>query len=591
MSKNLLQNVSTPTDLRKLAPEELPHLAAELRTYIIDTLAQGEGHLGASLGTVELTLALHYVFDTPTDLLLWDVGHQAYAHKILTNRREAFQQLRQAEGLSGFPKREESPFDAFGTGHAGTSISAALGMALAGSLQHQNRQHIAVIGDASLASGMALEALNHLATTQANVLVVLNDNSMGIDPSVGALKDYLNQLKMTSVRPDYFPLFDLPYSGPIEGHDLEQLLDAFQQEKKKTGPRLMHVVTTKGKGLKAAEQNQIAFHAPGKFDPLTGKLQKQPLKGKVKFQTIVGETLVALAEKNDSIVVITPAMPTGSGLIPFMKKYPERCIDVGIAEQHAVTLAAGLATQGLLPICVLYSTFLQRAYDQVIHDVALQKLPVLFCVDRAGLVGHDGATHHGVFDIAFLRCIPHLTVLAPRNLETLRNMLYTLSLAIKGPVAIRYPRDTAPTLAPATPFQKIDFQKMECLKQQGTIALISVGTLANRVAQALDQTEAPEAFAHYDLKSIKPLDTETLTTIFETHIAVVVIEEGVVQGGAGSAVLESMHALNFTKPFYQVGIPDAFISHGSPALLHQKVGLDPKGLTKRLNSIWQKHRN
>ncbi len=591
MTKSLLEKAASPEALRTLNEHELPPLAVALRTYIIETLAQNEGHLGASLGTVELTLALHYVFQTPQDILVWDVGHQAYAHKILTERREAFVTLRQAGGMSGFPSREESPYDAFGTGHAGTSLSAVLGMALAAQLQQKNHHHLAVIGDASLASGMALEALNHLATTQANVLVVLNDNSMGIDPSVGALKNHFKQLQKKGSNTESLTLFDVPYVGPVDGHDLSQLLDTFKAEKKKTGPRLVHVVSLKGKGLKAAEKNQTQFHAPGKFDPLTGKLQKEPMAGKTKFQNVFGNALVALAQENPKIVAITPAMPTGSGLIPFMEKFPSRCFDVGIAEQHAVTLAAGMATQGLLPFCVIYSTFLQRAYDQLIHDVALQKLPVIFCVDRAGLVGHDGATHHGVFDIAFLRCIPNMTLLAPRNAMVLRNMLYTVTIAPGGPVAIRYPRGVTSVETPVPPFQKGAFNQMELLSQGTAVAVISVGTLAENVAEACKQTQHPEAFAHYDLQCIKPLDEETLEIIFTSYLAVLVVEEGVMQGGAASAILECMQTLGHQKPFYQMGIPDTFIAHGPTTVLKAQVGLDIKSITKKLNSIWEKHGN
>jgi len=591
MTKSLLEKAASPEALRTLNEHELLPLAVALRTYIIETLAQNEGHLGASLGAVELTLALHYVFQTPQDILVWDVGHQAYAHKILTERREAFITLRQVGGMSGFPSREESPYDAFGTGHAGTSLSAVLGMALAAQLQQKSHHHLAVIGDASLASGMALEALNHLATTQANVLVVLNDNSMGIDPSVGALKKHFKQLQKKGSNTESLTLFDLPYVGPVDGHDLSQLLDTFKAEKEKTGPRLVHVVTTKGKGLKAAEKNQTQFHAPGKFDPLTGKLQKEPLAGKTKFQNVFGNALLALAQENPKIVAITPAMPTGSGLIPFMEKFPNRCFDVGIAEQHAVTLAAGMATQGLLPFCVIYSTFLQRAYDQLIHDVALQKLPVIFCVDRAGLVGHDGATHHGVFDIAFLRCIPNMTLLAPRNPTVLRNMLYTVTTAPNGPVAIRYPRGVTSLETPLPHFQKGAFNQMELLSHGSTIAVISIGTMAENVVEACKQTQHPEAFAHYDLQCIKPLDEKTLEIIFTSYLAVVVVEEGVMQGGAASAIMECMHTIGHQKPFYQMGIPDAFIAHGPTTILKGQVGLDIKSITKKLNSILEKHGN
>ena len=409
MSENRFASIQNPEELRRLSKKELPDFATALRKEIIHALAKGEGHLGSSLGTVELTVALHYCFDTPKDVLIWDVGHQAYGHKMLTGRKAAFDHLRQEGGISGFPRREESLYDAFGTGHAGTAISAALGMALSSTLKGENKQHIAVVGDASIANGMAFEALNHLGTTQANVLVILNDNTMGIDPSVGALKHYFETVKKEHPdTPNFFESLNLDYSGPIDGHNMKELLQLFDQQKKIQGPRIIHLVTTKGKGLPIAENEQVTYHAPGKFDPLTGKLSIPQAHQKLKFQDVFGQTLLHLAKTNEKIIALTPAMPTGSGLVKMMDAFPSRCIDVGIAEQHAVTLAAGMAAEGMLPFCVIYSTFLQRAYDQVIHDVALQNLSVVFCIDRAGIVGHDGPTHHGVFDIAFLRCIPNL---------------------------------------------------------------------------------------------------------------------------------------------------------------------------------------
>ena len=441
MSKPFLDRIPDLKTLRKFDPNQLLELAKNLRQAIIEVLAKGEGHLGSSLGTVELSIALHFVFNTPKDMLIWDVGHQAYGHKMLTGRKDGFDQLRQQGGISGFPKRDESPFDAFGTGHAGTSISAALGMALSAQLQGVEKHHIAVIGDASIANGMAFEALNHLGTTSANVLIVLNDNSMGIDPSVGALKNYFDSVKTTeSSLPNFFQNLNIAYSGPLDGHNMDLLIKTLTEQKKQLGPRLIHIVTKKGKGLPLAENKQITYHAPGKFDPVTGKLNPANGKQKIKFQEVFGKTLLHLAQHNSRIVAITPAMPTGSGLVELMQEFPDRCIDVGIAEQHAVTLAAGMATQGILPFCVIYSTFLQRAYDQLIHDVALQKLPVVICVDRAGIVGHDGPTHHGVFDIVYLRCIPNLTIAAPRNAQELQNLLYTAQLGLDQPIAIRYPR-------------------------------------------------------------------------------------------------------------------------------------------------------
>ena len=441
MDIETFKRIQTPQELRKLSPNLLKYFSDELRKEIIKTLSTGEGHLGSSLGTVELSVALHYCFNTPFDVLIWDVGHQAYVHKMLTGRRNSFKSIRKKNGISGFPKREESEYDTFGTGHAGTAISAALGMAISAKLQNKKRHHIAIVGDASIVNGMAFEALNHLGTTKGNVLIILNDNSMGIDPSVGALKNYLTDIKKENSKvPDFFQSLNIKYEGPIDGHNLESLISSFQRQKKKSGPRILHVVTTKGKGLLSAEKEKVIYHAPGKFDPVTGKLNPSPKHKKIKFQNIFGETLLNLAKKNKNIIAITPAMPTGSGLVNMMNKLPNQCIDVGIAEQHAVTLSAGMATQGMIPFCVIYSTFLQRAYDQIIHDVALQKLPVIFCIDRAGIVGHDGPTHHGVFDIAYLRGIPNIQIVAPRNAKILQNLIYTAQLGIKSPLAIRYPR-------------------------------------------------------------------------------------------------------------------------------------------------------
>ena len=477
MSKAFLDRIPDPQTLRKFDLNQLFDLAKDLRQAIIDSLAKGEGHLGSSLGTVELSIALHYVFDTPKDLLVWDVGHQAYGHKMLTGRKSNFELLRQQGGISGFPNREESPYDAFGTGHAGTSISAVLGMALASQLQGQKNQHIAVIGDASIANGMAFEALNHLGTTAANVLIVLNDNSMGIDPSTGALKNYFDTVKKeASSLPNFFQNLNIDYSGPLDGHDLNALVSNLKRQKTQTSPRLLHVVTKKGKGLPLAENEQVTYHAPGKFDPITGKLNPANGEQKIKYQDVFGKTLEYLAGINSKIVAITPAMPTGSGLVELMQKFPDRCIDVGIAEQHAVTLAAGMATQGTLPFCVIYSTFLQRAYDQVLHDVALQKLGVVFCIDRAGIVGHDGPTHHGVFDIAFLRCIPNLTIAAPRNAQQLQNLLYTAQLGLEQPLAIRYPRGYSQLKKLSFDFEEVTLGKGSCLKEGGPIAILSVGT-------------------------------------------------------------------------------------------------------------------
>lgn len=579
-----LAAIQSPADVRTLSLAELKQLAKELRQYIIEVVSENEGHLGASLGVVELTLAIHAIFDTPEDLLIWDVGHQAYGHKILTGRYAAFKRLRQNEGPSGFPKRDESPYDAFGTGHASTSISAALGMALASQLHgHPTRNHIAVIGDASIAGGIALEALNHLGTTQANVLIVLNDNAIGIDPSVGALKNYFEKVKKQpkSAR-NIFDALNIPYYGPVDGHDLNTLTQALKSQKDNTGPRLLHVITTKGKGLPAAENDQIRYHAPGKFDSVTGKLYKRIRTHKTKFQDVFGRTLLSLAALNSNIVAITPAMPSGSGLNAFMEQFPKRCFDVGIAEQHAVTLAAGFATQGLLPFCVIYSTFLQRAYDQVIHDVALQNLPVVFCIDRAGLVGHDGPTHHGLFDIPFLRCIPNLKIATPKDEIALRNLLYTVQLGLDGPIAIRYPRGYGYEAQWEVPFESVNIGSGSCLKSGEGLAVISVGTLAVQVGAAISLLEEPQRIAHYDLGFVKPLDEPLLHCIFQNHNSVIIYEEGAEQGGAGSAVLEFAQKNGYTVPVTLCGIEDCFQPHGTMDYLYEQNGLTPKQIHARI---------
>ena len=590
MSKAFLDRIPDPQTLRKFDLNQLFDLAKDLRQAIIDSLAKGEGHLGSSLGTVELSIALHFVFDTPKDLLVWDVGHQAYGHKMLTGRKSNFELLRQQGGISGFPNREESPYDAFGTGHAGTSISAVLGMALASQLQGQKNQHIAVIGDASIANGMAFEALNHLGTTAANVLIILNDNSMGIDPSIGALKNYFDTVKKeASSLPNFFQNLNIDYSGPLDGHDLNALVSNLKRQKTQTGPRLLHVVTKKGKGLPLAENEQVTYHAPGKFDPITGKLNPANGEQKIKYQDVFGKTLEYLSGINSKIVAITPAMPTGSGLVELMQKFPDRCIDVGIAEQHAVTLAAGMATQGMLPFCVIYSTFLQRAYDQVLHDVALQKLGVVFCIDRAGIVGHDGPTHHGVFDIAFLRCIPNLTIAAPRNAQQLQNLLYTAQLGLEQPLAIRYPRGYSQLKKLSFDFEEVTLGKGSCLKEGGPISILSVGTIAENIQAALAELEDADNFAHFDLGFVKPLDLELLHTVFHTYQRVVIFEEGSLKGGAGSAVLEFAAENNYKIPIELEGVPDQFISHGKSKNLLKDLGLDTEGICKKLDSILNKN--
>lgn len=589
MSENRFASIQNPEELRRLSKKELPDFATALRKEIIHALAKGEGHLGSSLGTVELTVALHYCFDTPKDVLIWDVGHQAYGHKMLTGRKAAFDHLRQEGGISGFPRREESLYDAFGTGHAGTAISAALGMALSSTLKGENKQHIAVVGDASIANGMAFEALNHLGTTQANVLIILNDNTMGIDPSVGALKHYFETVKKEHPdTPNFFESLNLEYSGPIDGHNMKELLQLFDQQKKIQGPRIIHLVTTKGKGLPIAENEQVTYHAPGKFDPLTGKLSIPQAHQKLKFQDVFGQTLLHLAKTNEKIVALTPAMPTGSGLVKMMDAFPSRCIDVGIAEQHAVTLAAGMAAEGMLPFCVIYSTFLQRAYDQVIHDVALQNLGVVFCIDRAGIVGHDGPTHHGVFDIAFLRCIPNLEIATPRDAQTLQNLLYTAQLGIKHPLAIRYPRGFSEQTKLTTQFEKINWGKGQLLKEGTKLAVLSFGTLAKVVSETLKNIEETNAIAHYDMCFVKPLDEELLHTICKTFKAIMVFEEGSSSGGAGSAILEFAAQQGYHLPIQLEGIPDQFISHGNTLFLHEKLGWNAEGISKKISLLLNK---
>mgnify|MGYP001277537167 FL=1 len=589
MASDQFKHIQNPEDLRKLLPEDLKVFAVELRQEIINIIAKGEGHLGSSLGTVELTIALHYCFNTPKDLIIWDVGHQAYGHKMITGRRKAFQKLRQRNGISGFPKRDESPYDTFGTGHAGTAISAALGMALSAITEDQNRLHIAVVGDASIANGMAFEALNHLGTTKANVLVILNDNSMGIDPSVGALKKFFNTVKKeTPSTLNFFQSLNLSYQGPINGHNIEILLSTLENQKKQKGPRILHVVTTKGKGLPLAEEEQIIYHAPGKFDPLTGKLNPSKGNKKLKFQTIFGETLLKLALINKSIVAITPAMPTGSGLVKMLETLPKQCIDVGIAEQHAVTLAAGMASQGMLPFCVIYSTFLQRAYDQIIHDVAIQKLPIIFCIDRAGIVGHDGPTHHGLFDISFLRCIPNIQIVAPRDSQELQNILYTAQLGINLPLAIRYPRGYCEQKFLSFDFKKIPWGKGTLLKNGSHIAILSLGTISKNIEKAISHVNYPEAFAHFDLCFAKPLDEELLHKVFNKFKTVVVFEEGVKQGGVGSAVLEFASQKLYQVPIHLEGVSDIFVPHGDTDELFQEIGLDVNGITKKLQLLLNK---
>jgi len=583
MKQTFLDKINNPKDLKKLSIEQLSDLAQELRNFIVDIVSTKEGHLGASLGVIELTLALHYVFDTPNDLLVWDVGHQAYAHKILTERREKFHTNRQKNGISGFPKRSESKYDAFGTGHSSTAISATLGMAIASQLKGKTQNHIAVVGDASIVSGIALEGLNHAGVTDTNLLIILNDNDIGIDKSVGAFKNHFSHLKKhtETKQNNFFNLLNINYHGPIDGHNIPLLINELNQLKNTKGVKLLHIVTTKGKGLKLAEENQVVYHAPGKFNKTTGEIYTKNTENiPPKFQDVFGLTLLELARKNKKIIGITPAMPTGSSLKFMIDEIPERAFDVGIAEQHAVTLSAGLATQGMIVYCTIYSTFLQRAYDQIIHDVALQNLPVIFCIDRAGLVGEDGATHHGILDLAYLRCIPNIVIFAPLDEIELRNILYTTQLGISNPIAIRYPRGKGVCIDWKKSFEKIEISKAKLLKNGTKIAIISTGFIGNNVRLALEQIEkkSREKIAHYHFGFVKPLDTETLEQIFKKFKKIITIEDGTIKGGFGSAILEFATENSYQVPIKNLGVPDEFIEHGTIEELQKKCGIDVESL-------------
>ncbi len=623
----LLSNIKTPSDLRNLEPSQLQPLADELRTYIIDTLSNHPGHLASSLGTIELTVSLHYVFNTPDDKLIWDVGHQSYAHKILTGRGDQFPTIRTYGGLSGFPKRDESPYDAFGTGHSSTSISAALGMATASKLQgNETRHHIAVIGDGSMTGGEAFEAMNNVGVSRSNVLIVLNDNGISIDKAVGGLNAYLtritaspkyNQLKeqvwnrldgtrggrrhsrsinffqrMTSTAKimmtggnNLFESLGIRYFGPIDGHDMGQLIDMLQRLKEIKGPKILHIVTKKGKGLRQAENNPVVYHAPGKFDAHTGIQIVKSTAGKpLKYQEVFGHTIIELAEKNPSIVGITPAMATGCSLNLMMEKMPNRVFDVGIAEQHAVTFAAGLAAQGMIPFCNIYSSFAQRAYDQIIHDVALQRLPVVMCLDRAGIVGEDGATHHGVFDLAALRPIPNLIICAPMDEHELRNMMYTAQLPDNGPMVIRYPRGASVHTDWQSPFEKLEIGHGRCVRQGKDVAIISIGHSGNdalSAAQALEEKNVSAAV--YDMRFLKPLDTDLIDEIADRKFKnIITVEDGVRIGGLGSAVEEYLvqkHP-NMASRIRILGIPDKFVSHGTVDQLKHDCFIDAEAIIR-----------
>jgi len=621
----LLEKINSPSDLKKLEEDNLVQVCSELREFIIDSVSINPGHFGASLGVVELTVALHYVFNTPYDRLIWDVGHQAYAHKILTGRRQQFNTNRKYKGLSGFPKRAESIYDAFGVGHSSTSISAALGMAVAAQRKGENRQVVAIIGDGSMTGGMAFEALNNAGISNANLLVILNDNNMAIDQNVGALKEYLLDIttsktynkfktdvwnalgKLNNLGPkarrvvqkvegsiksallhrsNLFESFNFRYFGPVDGHNVEYLVNILNDLKDIPGPKLLHCVTVKGKGYKPAEENQTAFHAPGVFDILTGKsvATKPSTPIPPKYQEVFGETLVELAQANPKIVGITPAMPSGCSMNILMEKMPDRAFDVGIAEQHAATFAAGLAAEGLVPFCNIYSSFSQRAYDQIIHDIALQKLHVVLCLDRAGIVGEDGATHHGAFDLVFLRTIPNLTIVSPLNEEELRNMMYTAQLNDQGSWVIRYPRGRGEMIDWKKPLRRIDIGKGKLIRDGHDLAIICIGPMGNIARKAAEELSLMDIEAAvYNMRFVKPIDEEMLEEIRLRFQSVITIEDGSLAGGFGSAILEYFSTKESMPRVVRIGIPDRFIEQGTPAELYHECGLDVNGIKK--NSV------
>lgn len=625
----LLKNIDSPFDLKKLNKDQLPEVCDELRQYIVDVVSVYGGHFGASLGVVELSVALHYVFNTPYDQLVWDVGHQAYGHKILTGRRDNFITNRKYKGLSGFPKRGESEYDTFGVGHSSTSISAALGMAMASQYKGENdRQHVAIIGDGAMTAGLAFEAMNHAGIEKSNVLIILNDNNMSIDPNVGALKEYLtdittshtyNDLRdnvwkalgklpvgkhfsremaskleaslkgMVSKSSNLFEALQLRYFGPIDGHNISKLVDTLSDLKDIAGPKILHIKTVKGKGYELAEKDQTKWHAPGLFDKVTGEIFKKTFEipQPPKYQDVFGHTIIELAEKNEKIIGITPAMPSGCSLKYMMEKMPDRAFDVGICEQHAVTLSAGMATQGMKVFCNIYSTFMQRAYDMVIHDVAIQKLPVIFCLDRAGLVGEDGPTHHGAYDLAFMRCIPNMIVSAPMNESELRNLMYTAQLeSTQNPFVIRYPRGEGTMPEWKTPMQEIKIGTGRKLRNGKDVAILSIGHPGNFAAAAIRDLNAEGiAPAHYDMRFVKPLDEEMLHEVFAAFHKVITIEDGTVVGGFGSAVLEFMNAHGYKAEVKIMGIPDAIIEHGSPKELYAEIGIDAEHIAEAIRGL------
>jgi 1-deoxy-D-xylulose-5-phosphate synthase len=625
--QRLLDQITFPVDLRKLSREQLPQVCDELRQFIIDECSSNPGHLGASLGVVELTIALHYVYNTPFDALIWDVGHQAYGHKIITGRKDVFHTNRKYKGISGFPRMSESEYDAFGTGHSSTSISAALGIAVADRIQGIKRNVVAIIGDGSMSGGLAFEGLNNAGTEKTDLLVILNDNNIAIDPNTGALKEYLTDIttsrtynkmksdlwhlfgKINRIAPhareyahkletgmksilmhqsNLFEALKFRYFGPVDGHDVLHLTELLQDMKSIPGPKLLHLLTVKGKGFPLAEMNQTVYHAPGKFNRETGELVKSIGDGSEPplYQDVFGITLLELARTNDRIVGITPAMPSGCSLKILMDEMPDRAFDVGIAEQHAVTFSAGLAAQGLIPYCNIYSSFMQRAYDQVIHDVALQKLPVVFCLDRGGIVGADGATHQGIFDIAYLRSIPNMIVSAPMNEVELRNLMYTAQLKNHGPFAIRYPRGRGSISDWQKPFKEIEIGKARLVKPGKDIAILTIGNAGNLAAEALLKLEAENIEAeHWDMRFVKPLDEECLHGVFRHFKNVVIVEDGVLAGGFGSAVIEFMSDNGYQANVKRLGVPDSFIDHGTQTELYKLCGFDAESIYQAIKAL------
>lgn len=574
-----IHKINHPKQLRELNQADLPDLAKDLREYILDTLSVKPGHLGASLGVIELTIALHYHFDTPTDLLIWDVGHQCYPHKLLTGRRDNFDTLRQENGISGFPAREESEFDVFGTGHSSTSISAIVGMATADEINGIKRKHIAVIGDASITSGMSLEALNHLGSTDLDVLVILNNNSIGIDPSVGGLKQHFNQL--TNNQHSIFEDFGLNFLGTVDGHNFDSLLNAFQQANETKGPKVLHVKTVKGKGYEKAELDQVKWHAPGLFDKETGEITS--VKKSKSYQDVFGETMLDLLNQNEKIIAITPAMITGSNLVKCHENFPKRVIDVGIAEQHAVTFAAGLAAQNTIPYCTIYSTFLQRAYDQVIHDVALQNLPVVFCIDRAGIVGSDGATHHGYFDISYLNTIPNVIIASPSNEKDFKNILYTAQFT-EQPFAVRFPKESIETNENTFEYQKITIGKANKITEGNKIALLATGQLSYAIKEIITENKLENEVCLIDFPFIKPLDEQFIKILALKYNVIATFEDGILNGGFGDSVLKILNQSNYKGSFKMNGYPNEFITHGTINQLNQQLGLDKESILKFIQS-------